>query len=287
MLLLIATTHPWTGAEMLAIVFVYLCWSDIRRSAMLPPWWFQISVFLIASGFGWYYGIYLPSYLSHTAILNTWNIPVVLNKLGFVLSIAPVGLLALYRFHKGPIFTHRDSFLVICFIVSSLLSIHDLWMRPVTPVHFDRGYPWMALFLLGIPVFTRISLRKNDALMHWVKRLVAGMLVLITLSDNAAFLQWRWRFEINAMSGLNLSQPERKLFYWLDSTDTRGTLMARSRALLYLSGAYANVSPYFVNEDVTPNFIRRCDSVERVYSGDTAAIIPANVELDAYRARGK
>ncbi len=278
MLLLITTTHPWTGAEMLGIVVAYLVWLFVRRSSALPPMWFILAVLTIAAGFGWYYGMYLPGFAQHKAIVTVWALTNVFNKLGFILSLLPVISLVIYRAVKRPHFIDGDDFLMICFLVSALLSIHDLFMPPVMPVHFDRGYPWMALFLLGLPALPNL-IERFTRQKKWVPRIAVAAILLLVISDNAAFLQWRWRFEIDRRSDLNLTPSERKLFSWLDAKDARGVFFAQSRPLSYLSSAYTNVSPYLGHTDNTPDLNKRIDTMERFYSGDTGATIPADVNL--------
>ena len=284
MLALIASTHPWTGAEMIAIVVVYLGWIYLRyrlRSKpaheALPPLWFPIAAVATGVLFGWYYGIFLPGFPSHEAIVREWTLPLVLDKKGFLLSIALVGMLALFRAIRGPRFSSQDSFLCICFGISSLLSLHDLWMQPIQPVHFDRGYPWMALFLFGIPALPFSPGKSVTTVRRWLLRLAVAVAIVLALSDNAAFLYWRTNSEFSKGNDLTLSAPERNLFSWLDSAGVRGGFLARNRILSYLSGTYTDLTPYLGHAYLTPNIYQRMDTVRKIYSG--APDIPREVRF--------
>jgi hypothetical protein len=82
--------------------------------------------------------------------------------------------------------------LMAWFIATFLLANHELFMKPMQPVHFTRGYMWTPLFLLGWPVLGGWirSLggigRKAGTLRPALPALACGVFCL----DNLVFIPW-------------------------------------------------------------------------------------------------
>lgn len=81
-----------------------------------------------------------------------WIVP--LNTL--LLAYGPVAILAAAAWKRSAAkFTPETWFFATAFVVSLLLAKHDWFVRARQPVHFTRGYVWMPLLLLALPLIAR------------------------------------------------------------------------------------------------------------------------------------
>ncbi|MDP4199550.1 MAG: hypothetical protein Q8922_03260 [Bacteroidota bacterium] len=265
-LLLLAATHPWTGLEMIAIMLAYLVWTYIAGRAR-PPLWFQTVTVLCTAAFIWYYGVYLNQFDSHRRIVSLWKSEVwTVSDLSFVLSIASLLPLIIYRIVLRPPLRRGDEFLAVCFLISTVLSIHQHWMTPIQPIHFHHGYPWFSLFLFALPAIAKLTNTiaiKRRSLGVWA---VSVMMLFFMFSDNVIFVISRTAESMNIMHTIRLSPPERQLFRWLAQSRAHGLFLARDGQLSYLSSAYTNVTPYLGQSYLTPTYERRVDTTTRFYS---------------------
>ena len=271
-MVLITSTHPWTGLEVLGMLLAYLGWVYVARRER-PPVWFQLSLALCGCAFFWYYGLYLNQFESHRQIVATWKFSdLVLPDLSFVLSIALVLVVVIYRFQKVISFTRSDEFLGICFLISTILCTHQHWMTPVQPIHFHRGYPWMALFLLGLPAINKWLETRSFAKRSIAQAIGGAAIILLFCSDNLVFIATRTLVLRNMAHSLTLSDPERRLVNWMDSTSSRGLFLASNLNFSYLTSAYSNVTPYLGHRYLTPNFEQHEDTMRRFYSGSSSVL---------------
>lgn len=97
--------------------------------------------------------LYLGSFPQHRVLHQTWRIDWSLAPVSIVLAWLPVATIAAVRCVRDFRRLGRDeAFLGVAFAVGFGLSIHDRFISPVQPAHFTRGYVWMPLMLLGLPL---------------------------------------------------------------------------------------------------------------------------------------
>jgi hypothetical protein len=124
------------------------------------------------------------------------------------------------------------------------------------PIHFTRGYTWLPLCLLGLPI-----LQQGLAWLHSRLRqapaiaIVAVALATVAVADNLAFLfQY---YERRGDWGFFFTPCEREILKQMDDQQLNGVLLCEDHALSYLSAAYTGVRPYSGQLDHTPNFSGR------------------------------
>ncbi|QDT56016.1 hypothetical protein Pan44_40650 [Caulifigura coniformis] len=185
-LLAITTTHPFTGAQALAIVGAYggvQAFASLtspppptRRRATregeapaephtppasastpgLPPLSFIITYFFIAAAFVAYYFVFLPRFPQHREIQHTWTLGWTLSGPTILVAYAPVALLAWLAIRDNSAWRRHVRFLLIAAGVSFLLANHQWFITPRQPIHFTRGYIWTPLFLIGLPTLASL-----------------------------------------------------------------------------------------------------------------------------------
>jgi hypothetical protein len=256
---LIATlsiSHPFTGLQLLAIVGA---WSALEvivlRSRVVPPW-FLVCVAALAALHVGYYLWFLPRFPEHRELQRQWTLRWTLSFPQSLLAYGLVGVIALATLGTPSRLRRAASewpnrLLLTWLIVSLALENHDLFVRePVQPLHFTRGYSWVALFLLGLPTLGGFFRRSRESARRPVAWLAIAALMVVLLSDNAVWLGatttqglgLRLGRDLPADSlrqGFGLSRDEREVFTWMNTPQAAGRVVLSEDAELgYLLTAY-------------------------------------------------
>lgn len=194
-------THPFTGLELGAILWVWLsielvlAWRRRESPGAHRTVWIALS--LIQMLFLLYYGPYMGRSEEHRSVTAVWRGPeatvITTASLGHVLlSYGPLLLGLLWAFGREGRARLRDSsharLLVAWAAVVFLLMHHDKIpgvRNPAQPLHFSRGYLYIVLVFWsgqGLAAWARRSPHKarRIALLAW---LVFG----VALADNVLF----------------------------------------------------------------------------------------------------
>jgi hypothetical protein len=252
---LVAAAHPYSGAQALAIL---LAWCVLHR--MLPrvppvPVWALLWLLGVTAAFVAYNLVFLPSFPHHRAVMERMSQPWHLGAFATVLAHAPVVVLAaaraaLDRRQLGGEFW----FLAVCASTSFLLANHHWIMRPVEPIHFVRGYIWLPLWLVGLPVLQRTlvwSWATTRRTFATAMPLLA--LALVSVFDNFAFLaQYPARRE---QVGVYLSPAQRDIVSQINAKRLRGVMLCPDLDLSYVLPTYTQVHPYCGYTLYTPDYI--------------------------------
>jgi hypothetical protein len=263
MLWLIATTHPFTGAQAIAITGAWIGLSWFTESSR-PPLGFVASVAVTAIAFAGYYGFYLPSFPQHRALENVWTLHWTLTLPMMLLAWQPAAMLALAGVGRAG-WSSRTRFLATAACVSFLLANHQWFMTPRQPIHFTRGYIWTPLWLMGLPALTALLDRLRN-LSIAPKVVTVSLLGVLLVSDNAAFLAINWLHP--KAHGYFLTDDERRAFRELASQTNPGILLTDDERLGYLAAAYTPARPWFGHKYNTPQFEARKERVERFIAGE-------------------
>lgn len=288
-LILLAATHPWSGIELLLTVNLWrgICFLSDRtakhRNHLL------VSASLLAV-FLAYYKLWLPSFASHAELQHVWELAWGLSWTSALFAYGPVLIpcvILLNRKLQTGSLERAERFLLCALCVAAGLAFHDRIIKPVQPLHFTRGYIWMPLFLLGLPL-----------LLQWWKAAwqqsrtigfaAAGILVVLT-ADNLIFSAIHCQRQALQQDGFHLDADERALYGHLHSSDAASSVvMTDSEKLNYLLPTYANARPWIGHQFNTPDFPQRKSTWEQCFPGGTvnASIIPDAVEtLVVHRSR--
>lgn len=186
-------SHPFTGIHLLLVISAWITMERIIFRNKDIPWWLFGAAGLLMAVHLYYYLVYLPSFPDHKSVSEqysvNWNyrnyraLPAFIPAYILVFILFMISL----RIERVRIFFSRsNNRLLICLAgVTIVLCNHDLFMKPMQPIHFVRGYEWMAYFLMGVPALHYLMNRlKKLKAGQWA--LILGMLLL--LSDNLLWI---------------------------------------------------------------------------------------------------
>jgi hypothetical protein len=271
---LLGATHPWSGLELLltitALQFVRLLFLDGRAAVGHCV---LASVCLVV--FLGYNLVWLDSFPQHRALRQTWELNWSLSNRTIVLAWLPVAALAVGRMILDRnARNQRTVFLLLAFAVAFLLSIHDRFMSPTQPLHFTRGYVWMPLVLIALPVVQDVLIRFHQ----WARRPVFGGVVILTLLlvsfDNIVFLTEQSRAQWNQVDGFRFaSADQRQLLEQADAAGLTGITVAADKDLSYLLATYTALTPYAGHQFNTPDYDTRREHIDSYYAGTNPDVI--------------
>ena len=288
-LLLLATTHPWSGLELLLTINLWrgLQWLKFRDGDSLQQLIFSATVLFIFLG---YYKIWLPSFPSHAELQNVWELDWSVSWLTAGLAWLPLLIPALIHVAsrvRESDFSNPDQFLVCAFTVAAGLALHDRIIKPVQPIHFTRGYVWMPLFLLAVPTFATWWQQLVRSQPTWNgRRAIAALCVAVFVFDNFAFSLIQTRKQLSG-DGFHLTHHKRALLLELEqhAATSRSVVLTESQQLNYLLPAYANARPWLGHLFNTPRYQERDIVRKHVFGRDvvTPVAIPEDVEVVVFR----
>ncbi|MCB1198752.1 MAG: hypothetical protein KDK51_10285 [Deltaproteobacteria bacterium] len=309
---LLATTHPWSGLELLLTVVVWRSYCrvketrrDEQRSASVS----LITAVVMLILFLGYYKVWLPSFEQHRQLQHVWELEWTLQALPAFLAYGLIAVPALVRVGAalrqwtgrqaeqlkisgdgdsvrvecgtgtGRTWSEGDSFLCCALAVAAGLSFHDRLIPAVQPIHFTRGYIWMPLFLLGLPVLTRwITFLLHGSL---ARRAVLIAVLIVGVFDNLTFLVASSQRQLHHASGFRLNTEERTLLALLNERCHHQMVLCDSESLNYLLPAYTDARPWLGHHFNTPSYPQRLQRKEAVFSGHVVhpELVPPEVEI--------
>ncbi len=133
-----------------------------------------------------------------------------------------VGSLAFGRFSRWKNFQSmlqdsRSRLFLILFVVITGLSHHDVLIKPIQPIHFARGYDWIALFFLASPAILKILDRVTAIRVVPMRIIAVSVVLLFMLSDN---LFWFASFRDPSVQNYSiiLTPDQSDALQWLNRT---------------------------------------------------------------------
>lgn len=261
----LAATHPWSGAQLLLIVGAWATLGLLRRPgrAALVPWLGWLG---IAAPFAAYYFLYLPSFPEHRVVSQMWDLAWGLAPVSALLGYGPVALLAAWRLWRDRrALDARAGFLLVAFAVSFALVQHDLLIDPVQPLHFTRGYVWLPLCLLALPLAQHALLAARARWQPALFGTASVAALLVAASDNVGALGTA--VSLHPHLGLELSPPERDVFRWMDERRLDGILLCSDVRLGYLAATYTRARTYSGHLTNTPDVVLRLKQILRWNDG--------------------
>lgn len=251
---LLASTHPFSGAQHLIILGAwlgYLAWRDRTPAAIGRV---AVAAAMCAL-FAAYYFWFLNRYPSHRQLQADWAIGWKASAAFIVLASGPVAALAAWRLaRKQWQLDDRDRFLLMAGGITLLLLKHDWLIDSHQPLHFSRGYNWLPFWLVALPALQELGAGLSAHPRRWLKMggLVAGSGLLVF--DNAAFIGREW--QDNARSSHHLDGEQREMFGWMDRANLNGVMLCVDPRMSYLSATYTSVRPYIGHLANTPDIKR-------------------------------
>jgi hypothetical protein len=249
----ICSTHPWTAVQVVPMLLAWAAVKRVRFPRPPMPWWFALGIAIACAGTASYY-VFLGSIPQHQPLAMQGRIPWGIDGLSVAYAYLPLLLLAVVQlWRRRDSLDETTAFLALSAAVSFVLMKQDLLIGAVhMPVHFTRGYLWLALYLLGLPLLQdvfRAVRRRNGG---WRVALVALLALFVT--DNAVFLAHGAGRCFAAAIPVVLAPRERDLFARMDGLGLDGVFLCEDARLGYLSAAYTAVRPYVGHRFLTPEF---------------------------------
>ena len=239
---LLSLSHPFTGLTLVLIVATH---AAVERHLRL-----LLGAILIATYHVGYYLVFLNRFPDHRALRSQWELDWPYSAWTFGPALYLVGFLAFTRFTRWAtareILTNpRQRLLLIWFAVVFALTQHDVFVKPMQPIHFAHGYDWMALFFLAAPVLV--------ALFEKLNRPAVALCVLVLLSDNLIWLA-SFRSPQVQRYAIALTHDEHAVLQWLrQQASARDIVASDDDTINYLTSTYSAARSWYGHVHNTPH----------------------------------
>jgi hypothetical protein len=250
--LILSLSHPFTGIEYLAIVTGWTFIEKIIVKSEDLSWKFVTGTTLIMAFHIFYYLFYLNQFSEHRVVSEQYSLNWRFRFFSMIPAYCLVGALAiasLLRLKKSFFGNSATRLFFTWFIVAFLLVNHELFMKPIMPIHFTRGYVWTSLFLLGLPalhnLFQNIRLKKYPATLFFLSALL--------FSDNFLWIINHVRFTHTSPSVSFITTEQKSLLQLIAKNSSNKTLLiGNDEVLVYMSTVYSKAYPWISHPFTTP-----------------------------------
>ena len=264
---ILSFSHPFTGIHLLLLILGWICMEKIIFKNKEIPWWLFASTGLLIFLHLYYYLFYLPSFADHKSVSEqysvNWNywhyrsLPAFIPAYILVFSLFIVSLRIQRVKH---FFSNSNNRLLLCLaIVSLLLCNHDIFIKPMQPIHFARGYEWTAYFLMGVPaihyLFSRVSTAR-------IRRPVLYLFMILLLSDNFLWILKYVRTARGNETTISVTQQEIIDVVSLHA-DNSTLLIGSDPFLMPYCAVYTKGYPWFSHPYTTPYYEKKKDAYTR------------------------
>jgi len=279
----LAATHPFSGIQHLLVLGAWLAWRAIARRRF--EWPAMVHLAVMAAFLGYYFG-YLPRFPQHVAIHSRWSLHWVLDLGPLVAAGAPVFALAAARcWRDRHAWRPEMTFFVIAACVSLALAKHELLMPARQPLHFTRGYTWLPLCLLGLPLVEQWLSRALATPIRPGRWALAAAFFACAILDNTAFILREWNQHPTRRSDCHVSAAMADAFAFLDQAGQTGTVLALNPEsdtwtdYNYLSATYTSLTPLIGHPHLTPGFDDLAAAIKEWRRGGNAPLALDRVDV--------
>lgn len=246
---LLSISHPFTGIQFLLISNVWLFIERRFQKERLPFWVFPASLSLTL-GHLLYYLVWLNRDPEHHSLMQEWKINFSMHEITFLLFFTPLLICLWWGLRKKSYVREwlglaENRLLLIGFIITLGLVFHDRFIPPTQPLHFNRGYLWVFLFLISIPALKNLFRLPVSG----QKTSLTVILSIVLLSDNLSWFIYRTLIP----TGHYYTQGEVEVLKWLrQNTTSQDLLISEDRILSYLAPVYSSIRPWYAFGWFTP-----------------------------------
>ena len=267
----LASSHPFSGCELLAVVGLWAALERLLMKSRDVPLWFIVGIGAVSLGVIGYYGVFLAHDPEHRELLQQWVDPgLVLKVWNIVPAYALVALMAVMGGRgRAAVWSNLgDPFDRLCVVWATtafLLANHEWFMTPHQPLHFTRGYIWLPLFLLGARWLRRLF---DQLWTHSVAGRAGALgLLLVLLLDNTAWLTLRTREAFGGEVGLYLSRGQRALLAEIQKLPAEQPLVVSNDPEIgYLVTIYTPLRAFVSHWANTPFVARKTNDVGHLFT---------------------
>jgi hypothetical protein len=249
---MLSMSHPFTGIQLLLVLMVWTFTEKTFFKNKKIPWWLLVVVICLTTIHLFYYLYYLPSFPDHKSVSEQYSlnwyyryyhfIPAYILVFSFFIATVKIKTLNGFIAHSpNRLFLHMA-------IVSIILSNHELFMNPMQPIHFTRGYEWTAYFFMGVPavhfLLNKLKFRKP----------LLTLFITILLMDN--FL-WIVNYIKDPVTHpvTHITKEQDKVLSLLNTRlDIHSLILGSDNALPYLSTVYTKGYPWISHPFTTPHY---------------------------------
>lgn len=263
---LVAATHPFTAAQVLACVGAWLALNQLaprvtgvpRLAAGVPA-----AVGLIGVVFFGYYLLYLPRFPEHARLSSIWALAWQESPLQTLLAYALVFACFACAVARRSVLERPLAVFFGVFAAGSFALSHHHWVAPShQPLHFTRGYLWLCLLLLALPWLDAVVRRAIER-PRLQQALLAVMLLLACL-DNAAFVVHEAR-EWEQRDTSVIDAELRAIYARIEQAGGGGVLLSNDALAGYLAATYTSARPYLGHIYNTPDAGRRAAEIGELF----------------------
>lgn len=279
----LSISHPFTGIQLIAIVSAWTALELVlTRTRVVSLWFLGVCAALLLAHCA-YYLWFLPRFPEHKQLQSQWTLDWTLSLTQSLLAYGPVAAIAAWRMRTWSRFRDVVSewpnrLLLVWLGVSLALEHHELFLpQPIQPLHFTRGYSWIALFLLGLPSLTALFRRLSKESRPRTAGLAALVLVLL-LVDNVAWLATVTTQGLRIVAsrtmpgervrlGYGLSRDQKELLEWMNQEASRApVVLSEDFELGYLTTVYTPLRSWRSHVHNTPWTRRRLDELSSFFA---------------------
>lgn len=252
LLFLLSISHPFTGIELAGIVLTW-CIVEFFGTKKEMPYWLLLAVFFVFCFHIYYYLLYLNQFPDHQSVSRQYKLTWGLRFYRMIPAYCIVGTLAIVSVYKASFLGFlqvRSNRLLVCwFLVAFSLANHDMFMKPMQPIHFTRGYVWTSLFLLGLPALLQL----NNYLKTKFGNLVLVFFCLLFFSDNGLWITNHVYSKATRPGASYISGEQKQVLKLLNQESTNKTLLISSdETIAYLASVYTKAWPWYSHPYTTP-----------------------------------
>ncbi|MBX6312958.1 MAG: hypothetical protein IRY99_08600 [Isosphaeraceae bacterium] len=274
--LLLAASTPFTGGELLAVVGAWCLLEVFMPADRRGKGRLLAAIGALSALFLGYYAGFLERFPEHWLIAKQMSLDWSYPPWTFLLAnglVAPLALGAWWRQGGAFFASPRHRLLIAWFLVSAVLANHGYILpHPRQPIHFDRGYPWAALFLLGARVLVDLFEAMARRPRPW-GALGAAMIVAVFLMDNGLWLAGFLRALRSPLlsrsldyNGVRLTRDQAEVLRRLDDHSFAGALLlSEDFTIGYLAIAETPLRSWVAHPLETPHYRERRRQVEALF----------------------
>lgn len=262
---LLSCSHPFTGLTLILVLVAYSGLELAIRSGTVSLG-FMLAAILIAVLHLSYYLIWLNRFSDHRLLQSQWRIAWLYPPKVFILALPIVGGLALWRLASSSFHCFRDArirLFAVWFLVVFALTQHNLFIRPVQPIHFAHGYDWMALFFIGAAPLIAILDFLLKISRPWIRIGALSVLLGFFLLDNSL---WLAKNAVHDEYLVSLTRTQSAALDWLSRNLKSGDMViCRDRLVSYLVSTYTPARSWQGHYLNTPSNELRHNEIERAF----------------------
>jgi hypothetical protein len=293
---LLSLSHPFTGIELLGIISLWVLIEKFLYKNRSMPWWFLVGILIITGLHIYYYLFYLNQFPDQRSVSNQYALNWRLRFFNMIPAYSIVGGLSIISVIKSgslkSFLQNSNTRLFLCwFLIAFTLANHELFLKPMQPLHFTRGYIWTSLFLLGLPgLHSVLNFLKNK---NW--RIAHIVFIILFLSDNFLWILNEVRFKRRDASETHISKEQKSILTKIRDQTNNKSLIIGSDLVPYMSTVYTRAYPWISHPYSTPFYKQKkqaydefinSNKIDSAWRGrDVIFVFRKNDSLEAIRSQ--